>query len=113
MLTLTRKSGEYIKLVTVEGYTIAEAEILLREVRGRQARIGITAGGDVGIYRGEVYERIRPEVQALQHLGLSPEEFETRAQELLCRRANGQPYQGRAPFSLGRNGNGTLEGLVD
>lgn len=112
MLTLTRKSGEYLKLVTVVGYTIAEAEILLREVRGRQARMGITAGDDVGIYRGEVYERIRPEVQALQQLGLSSEEFEARARALLCRKANGQPYQGRATFSLGGNGEGTLEGRV-
>lgn len=112
MLTLTRKPGEYIKMVTVAGYTIAEAEILLREVRGGQARLGIEAGPNVGIHRGEVYERMMGEVETLRRLGLSPAEFETRAQALLCRKANDQPYQGRAIFSLGGNGTGTLEGLV-
>ena len=54
MLTLTRKSGECIRI----GENI---RIVIREVRGRQVRIGIDAPGDVPIHREEVYVRIREE----------------------------------------------------
>ena len=54
MLTLTRKSGECIRI----GHGI---RIVIREVRGRQVRIGIEAPVDVQIHREEVYLRIRDE----------------------------------------------------
>lgn len=54
MLTLTRKSGESIRIGD-------EIRIVIREVRGRQVRVGIEARGDVKIHREEVYLRIREE----------------------------------------------------
>lgn len=54
MLTLTRKSGECIRIGD-------EIRIVIREVRGRQVRVGIEAPGDVKIHREEVYLRIRDE----------------------------------------------------
>ncbi len=54
MLTLTRKAGECIRIGE-------EIRVVVREVRGRQVRIGIEAPGDVPIHREEVYVRIREE----------------------------------------------------
>jgi carbon storage regulator len=54
VLTLTRKSGECIRI----GKNI---RIVVREVRGKQVRIGIEAPGEVPIHREEVYLRIRTE----------------------------------------------------
>lgn len=54
MLTLTRKSGESIRIGD-------EIRIVIREVRGRHVRIGFEAPGDVQIHREEVYLRIRGE----------------------------------------------------
>ena len=54
MLTLTRKSGECIRIGD-------DIRIVIRDVRGRQVRIGIEAPGDVPIHREEVYIRIREE----------------------------------------------------
>lgn len=54
MLTFTRKSGECIRIGD-------EIRIVVREVRGRQVRIGIQAPGDVQVHREEVYLRIRDE----------------------------------------------------
>ena len=54
MLTLTRKAGECIRIGE-------EIRVVVREVRGRQVRIGIEAPGDVPIHREEVYLRIREE----------------------------------------------------
>lgn len=54
MLTLTRKSGQSIRIGD-------EIRIVVREVRGRQVRIGIEAPGDVPIHREEVHLRIRDE----------------------------------------------------
>lgn len=54
MLTLTRKSGEAIRIGD-------EIRIVIRDVRGRQVRIGIDAPDDVPIHREEVYLRIKQE----------------------------------------------------
>ena len=51
MLTLTRKVGESIRI----GDNI---EIVVKEIRRNQVRIGIVAPRDVAIYREEVYEAI-------------------------------------------------------
>ena len=72
MLTLTRKSGEAIRIGD-------DIRIVVRDVRGRQVRIGIDAPADVPIHREEIYLRIRqensqaarpgvPDLQALQVL---------------------------------------------
>lgn len=52
MLTLTRKVGETIKI----GDNI---EIIVKEIRRNQVRIGIVAPREVPIYREEVYEAIK------------------------------------------------------
>lgn len=51
MLTLTRKSGESIRIGD-------DVRVVIREVRGRQVRIGIEADDSVQIHREEVYLRI-------------------------------------------------------
>ena len=52
MLTLTRKVGESIKI----GDNI---EIIVKEIRRNQVRIGIVAPREVPIYREEVYDAIK------------------------------------------------------
>lgn len=52
MLTLTRKVGQKILI----GDNI---EIIVREVRGRQVRLGIVAPDGVPVYREELYEQLR------------------------------------------------------
>ena len=52
MLTLTRKVGESIRI----GDNI---EIVVKEIRRNQVRIGIIAPRDVPIYREEVYETLK------------------------------------------------------
>lgn len=54
MLTLTRKVGESIRI----GDNI---EIVVKEIRRNQVRIGIIAPRDVPIYREEVYETLKGE----------------------------------------------------
>jgi len=54
MLTLTRKVGESIRIGE-------EIEIVVKEIRRNQVRIGIVAPRDVPIYREEVYEAIQEE----------------------------------------------------
>lgn len=51
MLTLTRKVGESIRIGD-------DIEIIVKEIRRNQVRIGIVAPRDVAIYREEVYEAI-------------------------------------------------------
>lgn len=51
MLTLTRKVGESIRIGD-------DIEIVVKEIRRNQVRIGIVAPRDVAIYRQEVYEAI-------------------------------------------------------
>jgi carbon storage regulator len=57
MLTLTRKIGETIKIGD-------EIEIVVKEIRKNQVRIGVVAPKDVKIYREEVYENIVAERRA-------------------------------------------------
>ncbi len=54
MLTLTRKVGQKIRI----GDGI---EIVVREVRGRQVRLGITAPRGLPVYRDELYQQIAEE----------------------------------------------------
>lgn len=51
MLTLTRKSGEQIRI----GDDIL---ITVREVRGHQVRLGIEAPRSVHVYREELYQKL-------------------------------------------------------
>ncbi len=52
MLTLTRKVGESIRIGD-------EIEIIVKEIRRNQVRIGIIAPRDVAIFREEVYDAIQ------------------------------------------------------
>lgn len=52
MLTLTRKVGESIRIGD-------EIEIIVKEIRRNQVRIGIVAPREVSIYREELYEEIQ------------------------------------------------------
>lgn len=54
MLTLTRKVGESIKIGD-------DIEIVVKEIRRNQVRIGIVAPRDVSIYREEIYEAMQDE----------------------------------------------------
>lgn len=54
MLVLTRKSGEDIFLGD-------DIRVVVREIKGRQVRIGIEAPAFVPVYRGEIYRQIQEE----------------------------------------------------
>jgi len=54
VLTLTRKVGQ--KILIGNGI-----EIVVREVRGRQVRLGITAPEGLPVYREELYQQIAEE----------------------------------------------------
>ncbi len=54
MLTLTRKVGESIRIGD-------DIEIIVKEIRRNQVRIGIVAPREVAIYREEVYDTIQAE----------------------------------------------------
>jgi carbon storage regulator len=51
MLTLTRRSGERIRI----GHDII---IVVREISGNQVKIGIEAPREVQIFREELYEKV-------------------------------------------------------
>jgi len=57
MLTLTRKAGQKIRI----GDNI---EIVVREIRGRQVRLGISAPDGLDVYREELYQQILAEAEA-------------------------------------------------
>lgn len=61
MLTLTRKAGQKIRI----GDRI---EIVVREVRGRQVRLGITAPEGLPVYREELYQQIAAENASAQQV---------------------------------------------
>jgi carbon storage regulator len=54
MLILTRKSGEDI-------FVDGEIRIVIKEIRGRQVRVGVEAPPEVSVYRGEIFREIREE----------------------------------------------------
>lgn len=58
MLTLTRKAGQKIRIGD-------DIEIVVREIRGRQVRLGISAPDGLVVYREELYQQL---------LGEEPEE---------------------------------------
>lgn len=69
MLTLTRKIGQ--KILIGNGI-----EIVVREIRGRQVRLGITAPLGLPVYREELYQQIADE-NARAMMDLSLERLET------------------------------------
>ena len=54
MLTLTRKIGQKIRIGD-------DIEIVVREIRGRQVRLGISAPQGLSVYREELYQQILKE----------------------------------------------------
>lgn len=54
MLIITRKVGEEIVL---DG----EIRIFIKEVKGKQVRIGVEAPPSVAIHRGEIYQQVADE----------------------------------------------------
>ena len=54
MLSLSRKKGESIIISD-------EIEIVILDIKGETARIGITAPKNISIYRKEIYEQIKLE----------------------------------------------------
>ncbi|MGB1015113.1 MAG: carbon storage regulator CsrA [Nannocystaceae bacterium] len=54
MLTLTRKIGQKIRIGD-------DIEIVVREIRGRQVRLGISAPKGLSVYREELYQQILKE----------------------------------------------------
>ncbi|HEY0135600.1 MAG TPA: carbon storage regulator CsrA [Nannocystis sp.] len=54
MLTLTRKVGQKIRIGD-------HIEIVVREIRGRQVRLGISAPQGLPVYREELYQQIAQE----------------------------------------------------
>ncbi|HVI03000.1 MAG TPA: carbon storage regulator CsrA [Enhygromyxa sp.] len=54
MLTLTRKAGQKIRIGD-------DIEIVVREIRGRQVRLGISAPNGMPVYREELYQQILAE----------------------------------------------------
>ena len=54
MLVLTRKKGEEI-------FMNDDIRIIIKEIRGKQVRIGIEAPSTVPVYRGEIYRQIQEE----------------------------------------------------
>lgn len=54
MLVLTRKLGEEI-------FIDDEIRIVIKEIKGKQVRVGIEAHSSVSVHRGEIYHQIEEE----------------------------------------------------
>jgi len=63
MLVLTRKLGQDIFLND-------EIRIVIKEIKGKQVRIGIEAPASVSVYRGEIYRQIQEENRRASAMGL-------------------------------------------
>ena len=74
MLTLTRKSGECIRIGD-------DIRIVVREIKGRQVRLGVEAPLSVPVYREELFLKIQ---------GESEEEAPALELELECEAAVGR-----------------------
>lgn len=62
MLVLTRKTGEKIMIEAPNGEGGTEViEVVAKEIRRNQVRIGIDASEDIPVHREEVYEEIQEE----------------------------------------------------
>lgn len=61
MLTLTRRVGESIVIELPSGETI---EIVAKQIRRNQVRIGVIAPRDLRIYREEVWNEMQAESAA-------------------------------------------------
>ena len=70
MLTLTRKVGESI-------YVGKDVMIVVKEIKGKQVRIGIEAPMELPVYRGELYERIMEENRVSAGANVSMNELST------------------------------------
>jgi carbon storage regulator len=66
MLTLTRKAGQKIRIGD-------DIEIVVREIRGRQVRLGISAPNGLPVYREELYQQILAEGEGGDEPGDEPE----------------------------------------
>jgi carbon storage regulator len=67
MLTLTRKAGQKIRIGD-------DIEIVVREIRGRQVRLGISAPDGLVVYREELYQQLLGEDSEDGGTGGSPAE---------------------------------------
>jgi carbon storage regulator len=74
MLTLTRKVGQKIRIGD-------HIEIVVREIRGRQVRLGISAPQGLPVYREELYQQIAQEGGAPPKEGETGEVIEVEAPE--------------------------------
>ena len=54
MLTLTRKSGESIRIGD-------DIQIVIKEIKGKQVRVGIVAPRETFVCREEIYKQIQQE----------------------------------------------------
>lgn len=69
MLTLTRKVGESIKIGD-------DIEIVVKEIRRNQVRIGINAPRDIQIFRGEILDQMKMDALDLKEAQGDSEEEE-------------------------------------
>ena len=67
MLTLTRKAGQKIRIGE-------DIEIVVREIRGRQVRLGISAPNGTPVYREELYQQIAAEGGQLRERTRKPDD---------------------------------------
>lgn len=92
MLTLTRKIGESIRIGD-------EISIVIKEVKGRQVRIGIIAPRDVYVCREELYLKIqRANREAIQRPTVNVENDPLAALGSLFH-AQGKPYSPASPLA--------------